>query len=173
MPDASAVVVPTVGLPFRPISIRKVVILSLATFGAYQIHWFYQNWWAVRLRGRFRVKPLWRSLLFFVFCYPLFLRIKSSAQAHGVTSGFRPIVAGAVCTVFALVWRLDETFWPTVVLTTIPLVAAQREINRLSAVVAPSVEPNDTFSRWQVVGVTIGGLFFALALVATLLVAQL
>src|SRR5213593_1442097 len=137
MPETSAVDALAAGSPcFRPISIRKVVILSIATFGAYQVHWFYQNWWAVRLRDRLRAMPLWRSLLFFVFCYSLFLRIKSTARAHGVASGFRPIWSGVVCTVFALFWRLDETFWPTVILTTVPLIAAQREINRLSAVVA-------------------------------------
>ena len=156
--------------PYHPMSVRKVVLLSVCTFSAYQIHWFYRNWWAARLRTGARVNPLRRTLFFPVTCYSLFRRIRASAVDRSVESGFKPILSGLLCSVFALFWRLDETFWPTVLLTIVPLVAAQREINRIGQIVTPGIEPEDTYSNWEKLLVGAGGLAFVLALVGTIYV---
>ena len=155
--------------PFPAISGRKVAILCLCTLGMYELHWFYRCWWAVRLRSGVKVNPLWRSLLFPVFCYPLFTRIKRSAREKGVESEFRPVLAGVWCTVFAVLWRLADELWPTALLTVVPLVVAQQEINRVDAVVTPGLTPDDRFSGWQKVLLPLGGLMLCVILVGVLL----
>ncbi len=155
--------------PYPAVSVRKVVILCLCTLGTYELHWFYKCWWAVRLRAGVRLNPLWRSLLFFIFCYPLFMRIKSAAREKGIQSKFSPVLAGAVCTVFALLWRLADVLWPTALLTVVPLAVAQREINRLNAVVAPGVTPDGRFAAWQKALLPLGALMLFFSLVGSVL----
>jgi len=93
------------------------------------------------------------------------MRIKSAAREKGIRSRFTPILAGVGCTVFALLWRLADVLWPTALLTVVPLVAAQREINRLNMAVAPGITPDDRFAGWQKVLLPFGALmlFFVLA----------
>src|SRR6058998_3051198 len=105
---------PPPGSPhYYPIATRKLILLTLASFGLYQINWYYKNWWAVRLRTGARISPIWRSLLFWVFSYALFRRIRKSADERGVITAFSPSIAALACAIFALFWRLDQTFWFT------------------------------------------------------------
>ena len=156
---------------YYAISIRKLVLLSIASFGAFQVLWHYRNWWAVRLRTGARVSPIWRSLFFWLFAYSLFRRIRTSADEHGVASGFSPAIAAVVTATFALFWRLDEAFWFTIMLTILPLVVVQKLVNRVNEVVAPRAELDQRLTRWQLVTVPLGSLGFGLALLGTVGVA--
>src|SRR5262245_22041834 len=49
----------------------KLVVMSVATLGLYQIYWFYQQWKRVRDGGE-DVWPLPRAIFGVLFSYPLF-----------------------------------------------------------------------------------------------------
>ena len=65
------------------VSKRKLVIMSITTFGIYQLYWFYQNWEAVKEQGKENISPLWRSWFGILYCDSLFERIFISAHKFG------------------------------------------------------------------------------------------
>jgi len=56
-------------LPFYCVSTMKFSILSLATFGLYELFWFYKNWAIVRARSDRDISPFGRALFSPFFCY--------------------------------------------------------------------------------------------------------
>ncbi len=156
---------------YQGIAVRKLVLPSLARFGLYQISWYYKNWWAVRLRTGARLSPIWRSLFFWLFAYALFRRIRQSADEQGVITAFSPSLAALTSAVFALFWRLDETFWFTTILTIVPLVLVQQVINRVNAMVAPDAPIDQELTWWERITVPLGSLGFILAVFGTAVMA--
>jgi hypothetical protein len=47
---------------FFPVSILKLVLLSLCSFGLYQFYWFYKNWQYVKEHERAHMRVAWRVL---------------------------------------------------------------------------------------------------------------
>jgi hypothetical protein len=47
---------------YFPVSITKLVVMSLFTCGLYQILWFYKNWRLIKNREHSDIMPVWRSI---------------------------------------------------------------------------------------------------------------
>jgi transglutaminase-like putative cysteine protease len=66
---------------FYPVSVRKFLLMSLATAGFYAFFWMWKSWRWLRHHGRPGVEPFWRTVFSPVWLYPLF----AEAQARGRT----------------------------------------------------------------------------------------
>jgi len=66
---------------FSPVRIDKLVVLSLLTWGAYEIVWLYRNWRAVKRAERSAIWPVARALFGPVFYYALLKRLDVRARA--------------------------------------------------------------------------------------------
>ncbi len=60
---------------YFPVSLLKLVIMSVVTAGIYEIYWMYKNWALVREREKLDIRPFWRAFFGFFFCYSLFKRV--------------------------------------------------------------------------------------------------
>jgi len=85
-------------LPFYCVSTMKLSILSLATFGLYQLFWFYKNWVKVRARSCYVMSPFWRAVFSPLFCYPLASGVNSAAESVNVAQRIRP---GPIAAIYA------------------------------------------------------------------------
>lgn len=103
------------------ISIWKLVIMSLATFGFYEIYWFYKQWKSFNAEnklnhGRF---ALWMSALFApLTSYSLFKHVSEDVKEVNKGQGLE---SGALAVVYFFVTR----FW----LGFLPLIPVQNKIN--------------------------------------------
>jgi hypothetical protein len=130
---------------YFPVSISKLIVLSMSTMGLYVIYWFYRNWKMEQQRaGRG-----WPILLTF-FCplssYLLFDSIRTTLVRHSVPK----IDAGLLALSFLalnLAWRLPDPYWIFAILSFFPPMIAQASINELNARVAPDAPRNDRYSR--------------------------
>lgn len=71
---------------FYIVSLRKFVILYLATSGCYGLYWFYRHW---SENGRFSgssVLPVIRALFAFIFVFPLFRKVDKSLRQQEIGS---------------------------------------------------------------------------------------
>ncbi len=75
----------------HPVSLKKFLILTVATLGTYQIYWFYKNWqWVLTARNE-QMWPAVRSFFSGIMNFALFPRIADESQSKGY--GWYPALA--------------------------------------------------------------------------------
>jgi hypothetical protein len=78
-------------IPFFVVSAWRFVVMSILTIGLYSIYWFYKNWKAVEAATGRKQHPVLSGIFCKLVSYNLFLDIKNSAEAKGVTdTGLAP-----------------------------------------------------------------------------------
>src|SRR5262249_28176473 len=97
--------------PYFEVSLFKLTVMSICTFGLYELYWFYKNGNFIKQRERTDILPFWRAFFAYFFCYQCFSRIRVSAAALGlpqlISAG--PLAAGWIIT--TLLWRLPDPYW--------------------------------------------------------------
>lgn len=147
---------------FFPVSVTKLAVMSVCTFGLYQIYWFYQNWRLVKSRDQSRISPPWRSVLGLLFCYPLFRRVRSMAQRQAIAMPS----AALLFTAWIVATLLSYSPPPYLLLSfgsVIFMLPIQRAANRINAQIAPQHDPNRRFGALNIVIVLVGGLLAILS----------
>jgi len=158
--------------PFFAVSVTKLAVLSLLTFGLYELYWFYKNWHCIKKRERSSILPAARALFGVFFCYACFARIRDYGERVGVAPRLSagPLAAGWI--VINLLSRLPEPWWLVSLLAFVMLLPVQDYVNRVNAKQAPNADRNSRFTAWNWFGVVIGSLWLVLAMVGTFLPEQ-
>jgi hypothetical protein len=158
-----------VGPAFFAVGLPKLAVMTLCTFGIYEIYWFYQNWKSVqRLTGEKLNAPI-RAVFYPLTSYFLFRRIREQAQRLQVDV---TIKAGALATflfLFSAASRLPHPYWLFSLLVFLPLVSVQLAVDEINRKVAPEADRNGRFGPWNVLVIVIGGLLLILSIVHLLL----
>jgi len=147
----------------------KLTIMSMATFGLYDVYWFYKQWARLNETGnRSPVWPIWRALLTLIFCYSLFAEIEQSAVEAGLTRRFSPGLLALAFIALSLTGWMPGGWWALNFLSVIPLVLVQRLASAVEAANAPAPVRNTRLSLWNWLVVVPAALIWALVLVGTL-----
>lgn len=154
---------------FFPVSIAKLIILSICTLGLYQLFWFYKNWCLVRAREGVDIWPFWRTFFGIFFCYAMFTKVREQqSRLHDSPS----LPAGALAVgwiVVNLLWRLPDPYWLICFASVFFMVPVQSAASRVNAAVAPAHDPNAKFTKLNWVAVVVGGAVFLLDLIGSFL----
>ncbi len=158
---------PPVPSPFYfVVSPVKLVVLSVATLGIYELYWFYENWKLIKEREKLDIMPFWRAFFGFFFCHSLFKHIKDSAGSHGVAVTFGPGTLTLAWILLTLCWRLPDPFWLISYFAVAAFLPVQKTVNTLNSLVAPHHDPNTRFSGLNIAGIVAGALLFILVVIA-------
>jgi glutaredoxin len=154
---------------YFPVSKLKLILMSLFTFGLYEVYWFYKNWKLIKTRTGQNLSPFWRAFFSIIFCYPLFKHIQASADSQGCKSNINPgwLLIGYIA--LNVTWRLPDPFFIISLLTFLPLLSVQGVINDLNLKTAPHAERNSRFSITNFAVIIIGGFFVILGAVGSLI----
>ncbi len=151
---------------FFPVSVTKLLVLSLCTSGLYELYWLYKNWQIIKQREQSDIIPFWRAFFAVFFCHALLSQIRSEAESSG-TGSFPagPLAAGWIIT--TLLWRLPDPYWLVTFLAVCFLLPVQHVVNRLNSVRAPGHDANTRFTAINIVTVVGGGILFGMAVIGT------
>jgi hypothetical protein len=154
--------------PFFAVSIGKLVLMSICTFGLYQIYWAWQNWQRVKERGEPLIWPIPRAIFGVFFCYPLFVRIRdySHPSVERPPPAAGPLAAVWIVLQFAS--RLPDPYWFVTLFSFVCLLPFQAHVNRVNEAVAPGHDPNSRLTGWNWFGLVVGSVFIMLAIVGLL-----
>jgi hypothetical protein len=166
-PSAVAAVETDLSLMYFPVSLRKLVVMSICTLGLYEVYWQFCHWAYIRDYEKSNISPGWRGLTWIVFCYPLFRRIRR-------TSRLKELPATPSAGPLALGWIFFVLLGPTPLFflsffSVLFLLPVQKAANSINAQIDPDHDPNDKFSFWNKVAIVFGGLTVILAFVGVLL----
>lgn len=153
--------------PFFPTSILKLVLMSVCSFGLYELYWFYQQWRYVKEREEQGIHPFWRAFFTYFFCYRLFKKVRDYDQPALALSN---LPAGLLATgwiVVTLMWRLPDPFWLVSYVAVVFLIPVQLRVNHINRVVAPDHDPNTRFNWANWLTLLLGGTLFILSLIGT------
>jgi hypothetical protein len=128
------------------VSKPKLVVLSLVTFGLYEIYWFYKNWKLVKIRTGRNIRPFWRAVFSVFFCHSLFKFIQDSAISHDCQSSISPGLLTCVYIALTASWRLPDPFGFVSLLTFLPLLPVQGAINEINEKTAITIQPDSAYS---------------------------
>lgn len=152
---------------FFPVSLLKLALMSIATFGLYEVYWFYKNWKCVQRLDDARLNAPIRAIFYGLTSYWLFARMRE----HAVRADGRSIAAGPLAlAVFVLsaTWRLPDPWWLAGSLGFVPLLIVQRTANALNLAAAPDADRNSRFGGWNIAALVAGAIFLALVLIGLL-----
>ncbi|MEN5173044.1 hypothetical protein ABE427_09935 [Acinetobacter higginsii] len=95
----------------RIISMKRFIILSITSFGLYQIWWMFKAWRFFAIKDNLKIMPAARAIFSIFFLYSLFNKIQNYAQANGYTRSFSSawMFVGYLLIIFA--YYLPDPYW--------------------------------------------------------------
>ena len=140
---------------YFPVSIPKLVVMSLCTLTTYQAYWFYMNWRMIKEQGRLDIKPIWRAIFSPLYCYQCFKRIDQTAEVLKRPEG---VAAGSLAASYILISVLG--FLPAAYAllslgSFLPLVPVQTIVNDINKAVSPGHDRNARFTGWNILAMLI------------------
>ncbi|MEG4960202.1 MULTISPECIES: hypothetical protein [unclassified Microcoleus] len=154
---------------FFPVSRFKLLVMSLVTFGLYQIFWFYKNWQLFKTATGSKISPFWRAFFNGLFCYSLITKIRNRAKLRGIEANFSPFLLTLAWLGLTLCAQLPKPYLLVSFFSVIVLLPVQEIVNELNSLVAPNHNPNSRFSAWNIAIIAVGGSLFVLAIVGILM----
>lgn len=154
-------------LPFYCVSVMKFSILSFATFGFYELFWFYKNWTLVKARSAPDIRPFWRALFSVLFCYSFANTVKSAAGSVNLYQKFNPVSIAALYALLIYLTRLPDPYWMVSLFSFVPLVPLVREIRTVHETIRPGFESAIGWGGWSYATLATGGTLTALAVMST------
>jgi len=165
----------------------RLVLLSILTFGLYQIYWFYRNWKHLKIHNNLDIRPGWRTLGLFVPVWNILLVWEQFRDIHDfaeqrfcktyptgwLAAGFI-VFSGISFWLNFLKWRTTD---PTELLGLsvgglgfdllglLLLAVVQRTLNSLWKEVQPELEIRKSFSWKEIALLVIGGTWWALTMI--------
>ncbi|MFQ5578951.1 MAG: hypothetical protein ACE5G8_18390 [Anaerolineae bacterium] len=151
---------------YFPVSKLKLVVMSLCSFGLYEVYWFYQNWKLIRDQTGRKLSPFWRAVFAPVSAYWFFKSVQESASRRQIATGINPGWLAVAYFALTAAWRLPDLFWLISFLTFLPLLWVQAVVDDVNWKVAASAELNARFSWQNILIIVIGGILLILTVIA-------
>ncbi len=150
-----------------PVAPHKLAIMSICTFGVYELYWAYHQWKRIRLNGGESLSPFWRAVFAPFWGFSLFKHVEGIAAGRHVHFEWSGGAIGLLYLILNISWRLPDPYWLVSFATFVPLVIVQRSINVLNAAEETKEDPNTSYTAANIVVIAIGGLLFLLGVLAT------
>lgn len=162
------------GAPLFAVSTTKLVVMSIATLGLYQFYWMYKHWQSIRTQSGEDISPFWRAFFGIFFINQLFTRMRAQTVSGGVEAGASTggLAAGYIISNI-LGQVLSRLRYPGLgifvgMLSVVPIVIMQGEVNSYIDAVYPTADRNGRFSPANIVLIILGALFWALVMIGLL-----
>ncbi len=154
-------------LPFYCVSTLKFSILSLLTFGAYSIFWFYKNWSRYKEYSKDDLSPFWRAVFSPLFCFALANKVNFVSRETNLDQQLESAPLAGLYFVFMMVSRLPDPYWLISVFAFLPLLAIVKQIRRIHEAIRPGFDSSVGWGFGAITALVLGGVLAILVLLGT------
>lgn len=123
---------------YFPVSLLKLAVMSVCTFGIYNIYWFYKNWEYIKKHEQSKISPFLRAFFQIIFCYSCFKKICETAKDKKIK---KSIAAGPLALMYILIAM------PLGFLSVLLLLPVQNLVNKINEHIDPTGEKNNSFNK--------------------------
>ena len=166
MPTDVAVVdtASVVTFPLFPVATHKFILLTVFSFGVYEVYWFYQNWKRIAETSNEAMSPFWRAIFAPLWGFSLFGHIRDLAASEGVVTRWSPTVLATLYLLLHLLYRLPDPWWLICLATVVPMVPVQQAAQRINErkLDVASEDRNHRYSGKNIAVICVGGLMLSL-----------
>lgn len=93
---------------FFHISGARLVLMSIASWGLFELYWIYRNWQYLKERDGLNIRPFWRGVFSIFFIHKLMNTIHDDPQANRVVkAAFPPSLLATVWVIMMLVGNIS------------------------------------------------------------------
>lgn len=152
---------------FFTTSTLKLSLMSICTFGIYELYWFYKNWVLIKGRTGENIMPFWRAFFAPIWAYSCFSHIKTSTVESNVQESLSIGLLAVVYFILHASWRLPDPLWLISYLSFALIIPANSVALSINNNLISDFKNNEEFSGWNWVGLVLGGAMFLLILIGT------
>jgi len=156
---------------FFATSRSKLIVMSVCTFGLYEMYWVYKNFVLIKMRTESEIWPFWRAFFTPFWVYSCFKKINATAQEFNLPEVFSIGFLAIGYFVLFFLYRLPDPYWMVSIFTFLFLAPA----NQVALAINKNINAVDVraerLSGWNWVVVLFGGLLVAFTIVGTIVFA--
>jgi len=152
---------------FFTTSAAKLALMSICTFGIYDLYWFYENWTLIEKRSKQNIMPFWRAFFAPFWAYSCFEQIEEISVENNINATLSIGFLAVSYFIIQALWRLPDPYWLTSFLSFVPIIPANQAALAINNHLVPNFKNNDKFTGWNWVGLIVGGLLFILCILGT------
>jgi hypothetical protein len=135
---------------FFDISIKKLIWLSISTFGIYQLYWFYQNWLIINKRENEKIPSIIKAILTPIYIFSFVDYLNKAAKLHDVKT-ISKIWSGLFWICCYFIGRLPFPLFLLSFFSVLPICLFQKRANTINKEVS-----NSHFLKSEICIVVIG-----------------
>ncbi len=143
---------------FFTTSTLKLVLMSICTFGMYELYWFYKNWMLIKKRTKQNIIPFWRAFFAPLWAYSCFKHIKTVAGERNIEKSLSIGFLAFVYFILQALWRLPDPFWLISFSSVVLLIPVNNVALEVNKNLDSEFKNNENFTGWNWVGLVMGGL---------------
>ena len=159
----------TASLIFFTTSTLKFVVMSICTFGLYELYWFYKNWVQVKARDGTSISPFWRAFFAPFWAYSYFKHVKASANENDVPESLNIRLLATMYFIAMALSQSPDPYWLVGLLSFVFIIPVNSVAVDCNRKLQANFENNDSFSWWNWVAVVFGGVLLILSVVSAFL----
>jgi len=148
--------------PYFPVGTFKFAVMSIATFGIYDLYWFWQNWKRIRNRTGDQLSPFWRAMFSPLWGFSLAHRVYEHAARARQPANWDATLLGALYLVLYMSHRLPDPWWLVCLFAFAPLVPILQTTRRINASAPAAEGDNQQLSVANILTIIVGELVFLL-----------
>jgi hypothetical protein len=138
-----------------------LVILSVATFGFFEVYWFFKQFKSFKEVGSWDINPWLRALFCSVTAYTLFREVKEAETEMDSSKDLFAVGLAIAFFVIVALSRLPDPYWLLSILTFVPLVPVQNSVNCYWDRTLGDNVVRSKFGGWNFVVAIVGLVFVA------------
>ena len=154
---------------FFNVGTTKLVLMTIATFGIYDIYWLYKNWSTEQALSRESISPFWRAFFAPLFIYALAARARDRSVSMDMPTTLQPGLIAVAFILLSIATRAPDPFWLIGILAGVALVPIQNELARINT--ARGIGPGDEarYSAINIAWLTLSALLWLLIIAGMML----
>lgn len=149
------------------ISNTKLIVLSVTTFGLFDVYWFYKQFKSFKAEKDWKINPWLRAFFAGIMAYSLFYKISVITKDFDENWKMKPLGLGITYFLLSILWKLPDPYWLLSYLSFLPLIQVQYNINLYWKKKYGDKVIKSKFGTANYIWSSIGGIFLILAIWAT------
>ena len=114
---------------YYSVPLRRFFLLSVLSFGLYDMYWLFKNWECVRDNEKIKINPLLRAIFAPIFSYSLFKRVNLSLKEIEYRALIPPVILFIVYFSSVVFTNISDGIFPLPSISFLPLLYVQKQIN--------------------------------------------
>lgn len=144
----------------------KFILLSIITFGIYELVWFYKNWKLLKEEKGLKISPFWRAFFAPLFAGSIAGHLQKYLKEKNSPCDYSATLIGISYFILKILCKLPDPYWLVSFFTFIPMLPLVNSMNSYWEKEEQNLLPKK-FTWWQIILIILGIILLILSIIGT------